>query len=76
MTYGKSDALVFKNGERMLQRKDNTPNKENDFISGYWQAFGKSESGTNRYHAILGDKRVRLCGYKHYPLLNITIGAS
>jgi hypothetical protein len=71
MTYGNWDAFVFKNGERMSRWEDNTPYQENDLISGYWQAFGKSETGTNRHHAILGDKRVRLCGYKHYPSLYI-----
>lgn len=85
MAYGNWGAFVFRNGERMRDHEDATPYKEKEYPSGYHQAFGilgivigpdgaavpvKKPDGELRcQHASLGDGRVRLCGYKCYPLL-------
>ena len=70
MAYGNWGAFVRKNGERMKEWEDATPYKEKEFESGYYQAFAR---GLNKeldpHHAVLGDKKMRLCGYKNYPVL-------
>lgn len=63
MAYGNWGAFVYKNGERMKTHEDATPYKENEFESGYTQAFMRSE-GRCPHHAVLGEKDVRLTGYK------------
>ena len=67
MAYGNWGAFVYRNGERMTQWEDNTPYRETELQAGYWQAF----AGTGAHHAVLGEKRVRLCGYKCYPSLMV-----
>jgi hypothetical protein len=71
MAYGNWGAFVRRNGERMTQWEDATPYRENEQASGYYQAFMRGADGKkfNPHHAVLGDKRLRLCGYKCYPVL-------
>lgn len=71
MAYGNWGAFVYRNGERMRQWEDNTPYRESDLPSGYWQAFVQPDKNIGTHHAVLGEKRVRLCGYKCYPVLFI-----
>lgn len=68
MAYGNWGAWVFRNGELMEQWSDQTPYRESELAAGYLQAFGRRE-GLNPHHAVLGEKRVRLCGYKSSPSL-------
>lgn len=68
MAYGNWGAFVYKDGVRMQAWEDQTPYKETQLENGYWQAFGRTE-GINPHHAVLGEGRVRLCGYKCYPAL-------
>lgn len=68
MAYGNWGGNVFRNGERMREWEDATPYKETEFLAGYHQAFLRDE-GCNPHHAVLGEKDVRLCGYKSYPVL-------
>jgi hypothetical protein len=68
MAYGNWGAFVYKNGERMRNHEDATPYKEQEFESGYSQVF-MSSKGCNPHHAVLGEKDVRLTGYKHIPML-------
>ena len=63
MAYGNWGGNVFKNGIRQKYREDNTPYKEKENKPGYHQAFGRRE-GLDPHHAVLGNGRVRLCGYK------------
>lgn len=85
MAYGNWGAFVYRNGERMREWEDATPYKERVYSPGYHQAFGvariyRAEDGTvavdkrqeddlRPQHAVLGDQRVRLCGYKYVPRL-------
>ena len=66
--YGNWGAWVFRNGERIPEWEDNTPYHETELIAGYWQAFGRNET-VSPHHAVLGQQRMRLCGYKHEPTL-------
>lgn len=68
MAYGNWGAFVYKNGERMHDWEDATPYKEKEYESGYIQAFMRAK-GRNPHHAVLGEKEVRLCGYKSFPVL-------
>jgi hypothetical protein len=68
MAYGNWGAFVYKNGQRMSDWQDQTPYRETELQQGYWQAFGPRE-GLVPHHAVLGEGRVRLCGYKCYPVL-------
>lgn len=69
MAYGNWGGNVFRNGERMTNWEDQTPYKESEVAAGYAQAFLRSAEGFNPHHAVLGEKRVRLCGYKSYARL-------
>jgi len=78
MAYGNWGAFVYKNGERQKKREDNTPYSEDELEPGYYQAFGGNDENGKRLltgkelhccHASLGSGRIRLCGYKSYPLL-------
>lgn len=71
MAYGNWGAFVYKNGERMPKWEDNTPFRELELENGYWQAFQSGDDGIDAYHAILGEGRVRLCGYKNDPTIFI-----
>lgn len=66
MAYGNWGAFVYRNGERMKKWEDQTPYRENELEQGYHQAWGRQE-GINPYHAVLGQQRARLCGYKNDP---------
>ena len=68
MAYGNWGAFVYKNDERMHNWEDQTPYKENELEAGYHQAFGRND-GINPHHAVLGEGKVRLCGYKTTPVL-------
>lgn len=68
MAYGNWGAFVYKDGQRMQGWEDQTPYKEEILAPGYHQVFGLVE-GLNPHHAVLGSSRVRLCGYKSYPVL-------
>ena len=69
MAYGNWGGNVFRNGERMTNWEDQTPYKETEVAAGYAQAFLRNAVGLNPHHAVLGDKRVRFCGYKSHPVL-------
>lgn len=70
MAYGNWGAFVYKNGNRETSREDNTPYKEDEMESGYWQAFGmRDEDSLPCCHATLGVGDFRLCGYKCYPII-------
>ena len=81
MAYGNWGAFVYRNGERMRDWEDQSPYQETTLVSGYHQAFGmqvgkdgqvtKAERGRELgpHHAVLGQQRIRLCGYKCYPVL-------
>ena len=68
MAYGNYGGNVFRNGKRMKNHEDQTPYRETELASGYQQAFGRKE-GVNPHHAVLGEKRMRLCAYKAGPVL-------
>jgi len=68
MAYGNWGGRVYRNGKHMPNHEDQTPYREKELKSGYEQAFSKEE-GCNPHHAVLGEKRVRLCGYKDYPVI-------
>ena len=70
MAYGNWGGTVYKDGEQKVDWEDATPYKETELQSGYHQAFFRSEeTGYNPHHSVLGDKDMRLCGYKSYPVL-------
>lgn len=69
MAYANWGAFVFKDGKRMKNWEDQTPYKETELNSGYHQLWLKEEGDLDTYHAVLGDKNIRLCGYKCYPQL-------
>lgn len=84
MAYGNWGAFVYRNGERMHEWEDQTPYEEHRLTPGYHQAFGvvheagqpvesiTIDRGRDRisvHHAVLGQQRVRLCGYKNYPIM-------
>lgn len=83
MAYGNWGAFVYRNGERMREWEDQTPYQEQRLVPGYHQAFGllpdaqtgevakRTESDLRTHHAVLGQQRVRLCGYKCYAVLFI-----
>jgi len=72
MAYGNWGARVYKDTKRMYQWEDQTPYKESEIASGYIQAFLRNGPlKLNPYHAVLGEKRIRLCGYKNTPVLFI-----
>ena len=70
VAYGNCGGNVFRNGVRMKNHEDAIPYHENEM----WN-FHK-----DLFYSVLGEKRVRLCGYKVYPVLfldevNVDIGA-
>lgn len=68
MAYGNWGAWVYRDGELKPDWCDQTPYRETEIQAGYFQAFSRSE-GLDPHHAVLGEKRLRLCGYKSYPVL-------
>lgn len=56
MAYGNWGAFVYRNGDRMKDNEDASP-------------FPKREGDgfVETFHAVLGNGRVRLIGYKHTP---------
>jgi hypothetical protein len=76
MAYGNWGAWVYRNGVHMPTHEDQTPYRE-ELEAGYFQAFRALPDGVgvkldetlNPHHAVLGSGRVRLCGYKSYPVL-------
>jgi hypothetical protein len=70
MAYGNWGGHVYRNGQRMEAWEDNTPYRETELTAGYAQAFLRDQ-GYDPHHAILGEKRVRLCGYKDSPILYV-----
>jgi len=69
MGYGDYGGKVFRNGIRMRSHEDSTPFKETEIEAGYHQAFLKQQINADPYHAILGEKEVRLCAYKLRPYI-------
>ena len=68
MAYGNWGGRAYRNGVEVPSHEDNTPYREDEIAAGYWQAFGRSD-GIEPQHVTLGGSRVRLCGYKNYPVL-------
>lgn len=60
MAYGNWGAFVYRNGERVRENEDAAP-----FPKQADQPF------VQHYHAVLGNDRVRLIGYKHWPALYV-----
>lgn len=68
MAYSDYRALVFRNGKRQPEKEDTSPYNHTEPYYDDFQhtlAFDLSrDSSFDMYHAVLGDQRMRLCGYK------------
>ena len=75
MAYSNWGAFVYKNGERQPNWEDQTPYKEDEYPTGWFeQAFflggeGEPIAPASIHHAVLGRQGMRLCGYKCWPVL-------
>lgn len=72
MAYSDYGAFVYRNGERQRSHEDAPPYREDRLADQGWtRLWTLRAEGLDCYHAVLGQDRVRLCGYKNSPSLFI-----
>lgn len=77
MSYSNWGATVYRNGVRVKTREDAVPfaaEDDNPWVIKYINAMRNHDPNkpwNSMHHAVLGDRKFRLCGYKVYPVIYV-----